>query len=45
MPTNVRYSIKVVDITNLDKEIEKAYVIEESMLESNIDPKFLLGKV
>lgn len=44
MPMNVRYAIKDTSITNLDEAIDKAYVIEENMVKSNVDKEMILGK-
>ena len=45
MPSNVRYTLKDSDITDLDEAIEKAHEMEENMLKSNIDPNIILGRV
>ena len=38
MPANVRYARRDADITNLYEAMEKTYVMEENMFESNVDP-------
>ena len=45
MPTNVRHAIMASSITILDEVIEKSYEMEENMLESNVDLKFILDRV
>ena len=45
MLANVRYAIKDPGITNLYEEMEKAYVMEENMLESNVEFELILGRV
>ena len=45
MPANVRYAIKASSITPLEEAMDKAYEMEENMLESNVDLELILGKV
>ena len=45
MPTNVKYAIKASSITTLGEVMDKSYEREENILESNVDPELILGKV
>jgi hypothetical protein len=44
MLANVKYTIKDFNITTLEKDMVKAYEMEENMLERNAKPKVMLGK-
>jgi hypothetical protein len=45
MPTNVNYAIRSSQINDLHGSIQKATKMEEFMLETNVDPEIILGKV
>jgi hypothetical protein len=45
MPTNVKYAIRASQIEDLDGAMSKANEMEEIMIETNVDPEIILGKV
>jgi hypothetical protein len=45
MPTNVNYAIRYPQINDLHGAIEKETKMEECMLDTNVDPEIILGKV
>jgi hypothetical protein len=45
IPPNVNYAIKYSQLNDLDRAIKKETEMEEFMLETNVDPEFILGKV
>jgi hypothetical protein len=45
MPSYVNYAIRASQINDLNEAIHKATEMEEYMLETNVDPKIILGKI
>jgi len=45
MPSNVNFSIRSSRINNLNASIQKEMKMEEFMVEKNVDPDIILGKV
>jgi hypothetical protein len=45
MPSNVKYSIRAAQIKYLERSISKKTKMEEIMIETNVDPEIILGKV
>jgi hypothetical protein len=45
MPSNVKFSIRVAQIEDLNDAMNKATKMEEIMLETDADPDIILGKV
>jgi hypothetical protein len=45
MPSNINYAIRVAQINTLNEAIQKETKMEEYMLETNVDPEIILGKV
>jgi hypothetical protein len=45
MPSNVKYAIRDAQIEDLDGAIRKEIEMEEIMIETNVNPEIILGKV